>query len=117
MAQVPLYDYASGVTGLRELLSREPALDGIFAASDAVAAGALEALREAGWPVPTEVGVVGFDDSSWARRTQPPLSTVHQPANDIGCRAADLVLRQLRGETIEPGGVILPTPIVWRDSA
>nr|MDT0660402.1 LacI family DNA-binding transcriptional regulator [Micromonospora sp. DSM 115978] len=117
VVEIPLYDYASGVKGMRTLLDREPAIDGVFGASDAVAAGALEALREAGRTVPADVGVVGFDDSSWAQRTQPPLSTVHQPAKEIGARAADLVLRQLRGERPEPGGVFLPTPIVWRASA
>ncbi|GAB7036705.1 MULTISPECIES: LacI family DNA-binding transcriptional regulator [Catenuloplanes] len=115
VAEVPLYDYASGVKGMRELLSREPAIDGVFAASDAVAAGALEALRDAGRSVPTEVGLVGFDDSSWALRAQPPLSTVHQPAREIGAVAADLVLRQIRGEHPDP--VVLPSPIIWRTSA
>ena len=77
---MPLYDYTYGVKGMRVLLDREPAIDGVFAASDAVAAGALEVLRETGRSVPGDVGIVGFDDSSWALRTQPPLSTVHQPA-------------------------------------
>jgi DNA-binding LacI/PurR family transcriptional regulator len=116
VAEVPLYDYAHGVKGMRILLDREPAIDGVFAASDAVAAGALEALREAGRTVPGDVGVVGFDDSSWAVRTQPPLSTVHQPAREIGQNAAELVLRQVRGTEVA-GSVLLDTPIVWRDSA
>nr|WP_246595496.1 substrate-binding domain-containing protein [Actinoplanes auranticolor] len=77
----------------------------------------MEVLREAGRSAPADIGVVGFDDSSWALRTQPPLSTVHQPAREIGRNAADLVLRQLRGEEPAPGNVLLPTPIVWRDSA
>jgi DNA-binding LacI/PurR family transcriptional regulator len=117
VAEVPLYDFACGAKGMRTLLEREPDIDGVFAASDAVAAGALEALREAGRTVPSDVGVVGFDDSSWASRTRPLLSTVHQPADDIGARAADMVLRQLRGEQIPQRGVLLPSPIVWRDSA
>jgi DNA-binding LacI/PurR family transcriptional regulator len=117
VAEVPLYDYASGVKGMRELLAREPRIDGVFAASDAVAAGAMEVLREAGRSAPADVGVVGFDDSSWAVRTQPPLSTVHQPAREIGRHAAELVLRQLRGEEPPPGNVLLPTPVVWRESA
>ncbi|MDQ0364278.1 DNA-binding LacI/PurR family transcriptional regulator [Catenuloplanes indicus] len=115
VAEVPLYDYASGVKGMRELLTREPAIDGVFAASDAIAAGALEALRDAGRAVPGEVGLVGFDDSSWALRAQPSLSTVHQPAREVGAVAADLVLRQIRGEHPQP--VVLPSPVVWRDSA
>lgn len=117
VAQVALYEYTSGVEGMRVLLEREPHIDGVFAASDSIAAGALQVLREAGRVVPDDVGIVGFDDSSWAQRTQPSLSTVHQPATEIGSRAAELVLRQLRGESVEPGGVLLPTPVVWRNSA
>jgi DNA-binding LacI/PurR family transcriptional regulator len=117
VAEVPLYDFSCGIKGMQELLAREPAIDGVFAASDAVAAGALDALRAAGRAVPADVGVVGFDDSSWAVRTQPQLSTVHQPAYEIGSHAAGLVLRQLRGDPPEQDGLLLPTPIVWRGSA
>lgn len=117
VATVPLYAYAAGVAGMHELLQRCPDIDGVFAASDAVAAGALEALRDAGRTVPGDVGIVGFDDSAWARRAQPPLSTVHQPAAGLGAGAAELVLQQLRGEDTPVGGLILQTPIVWRTSA
>lgn len=117
VVDVPHYDYGSGVKGMQALLERDPAIDGVFAASDAIAAGALDALREAGRSVPGDVGVVGFDDSSWAVRCQPPLSTVHQPAKELGSCAALLVLRQLSGEHVDPGGQFLPTPIVWRESA
>jgi DNA-binding LacI/PurR family transcriptional regulator len=117
VAEVPHYDYGSGVKGMRLLLEREPGIDGVFAASDAIAAGALETLREAGRSVPGEVGLVGFDDSTWAVRSQPQLSTVHQPAKEIGAVAAQMILRQLKGEQPSPAGQLLPTPIIWRDSA
>ncbi|HSP76244.1 MAG TPA: substrate-binding domain-containing protein [Cryobacterium sp.] len=117
VARVPLYTFTDGARGMLELLERDPLIDGVFAASDAVAAGAMEALRHAGRSVPGDVGVVGFDDSSWALRTQPHLSTVHQPAFGLGERAAECVLGQLRGEEQPAGGILLETPIVWRDSA
>ncbi|GIH02488.1 LacI family transcriptional regulator [Rhizocola hellebori] len=117
VAEVPLYDYSNGVKGMRVLLDREPLLDGVFAASDAVAAGALEVLREAGRTVPGDVGIVGFDNSSWAMRTQPPLSTVHQPAREIGQNAAELVLNQVRGTEPAARSILLDTSVVWRDSA
>jgi len=117
VAHVPLYAFSAGVDGMRRLLEREPDLDGVFAASDAVAAGALEALRQAGRSVPGDVGVVGFDDSAWAQRCDPPLSTVHQPAAGLGEAAAESVLGQLRGEEPDLGGILLDTPIVWRASA
>jgi len=112
-----LYAHSSGVEGMRELLRRAPDVDGVFAASDAMAAGVLDVLREAGRSVPGDVGVVGFDDSAWATRAQPPLSTVHQPAGDLGREAAESVLAQIRGEAVESTGTFLETHIVWRDSA
>jgi len=117
VATVPLYTYADGRDGMRALLAQDPLIDGVFAASDVIAAGALNALREAGRSVPGDVGIVGFDDSAWALRCQPLLSTVRQPANGLGQRAAESVLSQLRGEPAELGGMLLDTEIVWRDSA
>ena len=114
---IPLYEFSSGVAAMQELLRREPQIDGVFAASDAVAAGAMSALRAAGRTVPRDVGIVGFDDSTWALRTKPQLSTVHQPAQGLGEAAAASVLSQLRGEPVTPGGILLGTPIVWRESA
>lgn len=117
VARVALYDYSCGADGMRTLLDRAPDIDGVFAASDAVAAGAMHVLRGAGRTIPDDVGVVGFDDSSWAQRTDPPLSTVHQPAKELGARAADLVLSQINGDHAGSSGVFLPTPVVWRESA
>ena len=117
MESVPLYSYSAGRDAMQALLDRAPDIDGVFAASDAVAAGALETLRELGRRVPEDVGLVGFDDSAWARRCQPALSTVHQPAGGLGRAAAESVLAQIRGELPELGGILLESPVVWRESA
>ena len=115
--EAPLYSYAEGAAAMTRLLARAPDIDGVFGASDAVAAGAMLALRQAGRRVPEDVGVVGFDNSSWATRTTPPLSTVDQPAEGLGAAAAAAVLAQLRDDQRPRAGIILPTPVVWRDSA
>lgn len=115
--RVPLYSYSDGQAGMRALLERAPDIDGVFASSDAVAAGAMDVLHAAGRAIPADIGVVGFDDSSWALRCDPPLSTVHQPATELGRAAAESVLRQLRGEDPEVGGRVLECPVVWRGSA
>lgn len=116
VAKVSQFSFDAGLAGMRELLDTCSTLDAVFAASDAVAAGALSVLQQAGYRVPEDVAVIGFDDSVWAQRTHPPLSTVRQPASELGAQAAELVLAQLRGEEISPGGVYLETSIVWRDS-
>lgn len=115
VVEFPLYTYASGLEGMQQLLRRAPDLDGVFAASDAVAAGAMTALHEAGRRVPEDVGIVGFDDSSWALRCRPQLSTVRQPADLLGSAAAELVLAQLRGQPSPPR--VLETTVMWRGSA
>lgn len=115
--EVPLYSYADGAAGMARLLERAPDIDGVFAASDAVAAGAIWALREAGRRVSEDVGVVGFDNSTWASRTTPQLSTVDQPAEGLGAAAATSVLAQLQSDQRSREGIILDTPVVWRDSA
>ncbi|MEW2012812.1 MULTISPECIES: LacI family DNA-binding transcriptional regulator [Microbacterium] len=114
---VPLYSYSDGQAGMRALLERAPDIDGVFASSDAVAAGAMDVLQAAGRRIPEDIGIVGFDDSSWALRCDPPLSTVHQPADRLGRAAAESVLRQLRGEAPDAGGHVLECPVVWRGSA
>ena len=110
------YSYSAGRDAAHALLDRAPDLDGLFAASDAVAAGAMEALRSAGRAIPEDIAVVGFDDSGWARRTAPALSTVRQPARELGAEAARLVLRRLSGDPV-PSEVQLECEVVWRDSA
>lgn len=114
---IPLYSRTSGVEGMRELLRRAPDVDGVFASSDAIAAGAMDVLREHGRSVPGDVGIVGFDDSDWAMRCQPPLSTVRQPADLLGREAASVVLGLVDGIAPASLGTMLPTEIAWRDSA
>ncbi|MHA7261620.1 LacI family DNA-binding transcriptional regulator [Arthrobacter sp. TMN-37] len=115
VVEYPLYTYAAGFEGMQKLLRRDPSIDGVFAASDAVAAGAMTALQEAGRRVPEDIGIVGFDDSSWALRCRPQLSTVRQPAGLLGSTAAELVLAQLMGMPSPPR--VLETVVMWRGSA
>jgi DNA-binding LacI/PurR family transcriptional regulator len=117
VARQDLYSYRSGVEAMHELLDRCPQIDGVFAASDVVAAGALETLRSRGRHVPEDVGVVGFDDSAWALRCSPPLSTVRQPAHLLGRIAGERVIRAIDRGPDDDAGTILPTSIVWRASA
>jgi DNA-binding LacI/PurR family transcriptional regulator len=106
-----------GAKAMRSLLEQWPDLDAVFAASDLMATGAMTVLREAGRVIPDDVAVVGFDDSMLAPATVPPLTTVRQAVEELGQWMAELLLAQLRGETVPPGGQILPTRLVVRESA
>ncbi|MEN3613242.1 LacI family DNA-binding transcriptional regulator [Plantactinospora sp. ZYX-F-223] len=106
----------SGAVAMRQLLAEEPRLDAVFVASDLMAHGALRTLREAGRRVPEDVAVIGFDDIELAGYTDPPLSTVRQPIQDLGRTMTRQLLRLAAGERIEPA-VLLPTELVLRASA
>jgi DNA-binding LacI/PurR family transcriptional regulator len=107
---------AGGQAATAALLARLPAIDGLFAASDLMALGALDAMRAAGRHVPDDVAVVGFDDSELARTAEPPLTTVRQPIEQLGAEMAQLLLAQL-DEGAPPTGVVLRTELVVRSSS
>jgi len=106
----------SGERAMTELLERDPGVDGVFAANDLMAVGALRVLRAAGRRVPDDVAVVGYDDVELAMLTEPALSTVHQPVPRQASTMTDLLLRQIGGDP--PGDpVLLPVELVHRDSS
>ncbi|GGX18333.1 LacI family DNA-binding transcriptional regulator [Streptomyces lomondensis] len=105
----------SGSAAMAVLLANHPDLDGVFAANDNMAAGALRTLREAGRAVPADVAVVGFDDLTVARVADPPLTTVHQPITALGREMARMLVTLINGQ--DPTPLILPTRLVTRSSA
>ncbi|HET6215289.1 MAG TPA: LacI family DNA-binding transcriptional regulator [Micromonosporaceae bacterium] len=111
------FSEASGAAAMRRLLDARPDLDAVFAASDLMAAGALRVLRETGKKVPDDVAVVGFEDSAVAMQTDPLLTTVHQPVEEMGRQMARLLVATIRGEPADPPYVLLDTHLVPRASA
>ncbi|MFK8911987.1 LacI family DNA-binding transcriptional regulator [Streptomyces sp. YS-3] len=99
------------------LLDREPGLDAVFAASDVMAAGARQILRERGRRVPEDVALIGFDDSAIARHMEPPLTSVRQPIEEMGRAMTDLLLTQIAAGERAGTQLVLPTELVVRSSA
>lgn len=79
-------------------LVRDGLPDAIFCGNDAMALGALAALREAGIDVPGQVRVVGYDDIDGTAWSAPPLTTVRQPFGDLGALCMEVMLRAIDGE-------------------
>ncbi|MFF7309061.1 substrate-binding domain-containing protein [Streptomyces sp. NPDC008137] len=107
----------SGRRAMAELLARHPEIDGVLAASDTTAVGALHALRAAGRRVPEDVAVIGFDDFPLAQRTEPRLTTVRQPLEDMGRAMIRLLLEDMEEPSVAYRHVILRTELQVRDSA
>jgi LacI family transcriptional regulator len=108
----------SGFDAARVMLQKRSSRPtAIFAANDAMAVGALSALRDAGVKVPKEMAVAGFDDIPLARHMSPALSSVHVPIAELGERAAERIIAALT----DPDGTptrheILRTTLVIRGS-
>ncbi|MFG1606504.1 LacI family DNA-binding transcriptional regulator [Actinoplanes sp. NPDC049265] len=107
----------SGEAAMRRLLDQYADLDAVFAASDLMAAGAMRVLRENGRRVPADVAVVGFDDSAIAGHTDPGLTSVHQPIEEMGEEMVRLLLAKIDGIDFDQHEVVLPTRLVPRGSA
>jgi DNA-binding LacI/PurR family transcriptional regulator len=106
-----------GAEAAERLLAAHPDIDGLFVASDLMAAGALRVLAAAGRRVPDDVAVIGYDDLGVAERTDPPLTTIRQPLGDMAEQATRLLLEQVDGEREANAiRVIFPPTLVERAS-
>ena len=105
----------NGHTAALQMLHEGVRPSAIFAANDAVAIGAMEALLLQGLKIPQRVSVVGFGNIPLAGYCQVPLTTVRQPKRALGAAAMDLMLRLLRGEPVI--SALLPAELVIRASS
>ncbi|OLP60878.1 LacI family transcriptional regulator [Xaviernesmea oryzae] len=95
----------------------QEAPDAIFCGNDQIARGVVDALRERGLKVPTDVSIVGFDN--WeivAAQMRPPLTTVDMELRELGRQAGLTVLALAEGRVVEPGVRTLPCRLVVRES-
>nr|WP_277209630.1 LacI family DNA-binding transcriptional regulator [Isoptericola croceus] len=105
-----------GAAAMERILAEHPDIDGVFAASDLMAAGALQVLRAHGKNVPDDVAIVGFD-ALGAERTTPRLTTVLQPVVEMVAAATSTLLDMLAGEDVHPEPRIFVPRLVEGDSA
>ena len=105
---------AGGYDAMKTLLRAKP--DGVFAASDTMAVGAMRAVREAGISIPNEIAFVGFDDLPIATLADVQLTTMRQPVVQFGIRAVELLIEMIENGTHSPHHIILETELVIRDS-
>mgnify|MGYP005836510157 FL=1 len=86
---------SSGRVATALLLDRHPDIDAIFASNDLMAAGAIQAAAQRGLRIPQELALVGYDDRYLAEALLPPLTSYAIPLNQIGQKAAYLLIDRL----------------------
>jgi alanine racemase len=108
--------FAGGLEAVQRawLAGRRPTA--VLAMSDAMAIGAIRALRDRGLSIPADVSVVGFDDIELAGTTDPPLTTIHQPIRGKGEQAVRLLLDLIAGHGQPPEHRRLATQLIVRAS-
>jgi DNA-binding LacI/PurR family transcriptional regulator len=111
------YTPRSGYHAMSQLLSRSRKPTAVFAASDSVAFGAVQAIKNAGISIPDDFAVVGFNDVPLAEYFDPPLTTVRLPAYELGRTASEWLSKLISGETLDESGLILETELIIRSSS
>lgn len=106
----------SGYEAAQDFLAMTPRPTAIFAASDQMALGVMQAVADAGLSIPEDISVAGFDNIADGLATNPPLTTVHQPISKIGKEAAHILMDLLEGRQPEPRHVVFPTELIIRQS-
>ena len=101
---------------VKEILREVPDVTAIFAASDFVAIGAINALQSEGIRVPEDISVVGFDDVPMAAQFVPKLTTIRQSSNLKGSRAAGVLIDWLETGEAPREHYIVRTNLIVRDS-
>lgn len=105
---------ASGYLAMKRLLLNRP--DAVFVASDAMAFAAMRAIQEAGFKIPADIAVVGFDDIPSAATSNPPLTTIRQPIARTGSLSAELLVDMIEHPETQTRHVVLSTELVIRSS-
>lgn len=108
---------AGGRAAMNDLLALRRRPDAVFVTNHLMTIGTLQAIDQAGLAIPTDMGVVGFDDMSWSTLLRPQLTAVAQPAYDVGAESARLLLSRLEGYAGASRLVTLPPTLVVRGSS
>ncbi len=101
---------------VQQLLSADIPPTAVFCSNDIVALSAMEGARETGLSVPEDLSVVGFDDMPLSSYVYPRLTTIYQPAYDMGRRATEILMTQTREKTCKPVQEMMDIRLVVRDS-
>lgn len=109
------YTGKAGYQRMRQWLATDSTIDGLFACSDLMAMGAIEAIRETGLIAGKDIAVVGFDDIPMAEFCSPPLTTIRQHIHEIGSTAVNNLITNIKDGTISKA--VLPVELVVRQSS
>ncbi|SES35298.1 catabolite control protein A [Salipaludibacillus aurantiacus] len=110
------YTYDSGLEAMESLLKLDERPTAIFASTDEMALGVIHGAQDAGFKVPDDFEIIGFDNTRLATMVRPTLTTVVQPMYDIGAVSMRLLTKYMNEEEVTDKVVLLPHRVEYRQS-
>jgi LacI family transcriptional regulator len=105
-----------GINGARYLMSLENPPDAIMASIDTMAIGAIKYLKSAGYSVPGDVKVIGYDNIDLCTLIEPTLTTIAQPIYRLGTEAANILINKIKGESSIKDQIVFDAELIIRES-
>ena len=110
------FEFNGGFEAMQKLLAQEQRPHAVFIGNDAMAFGAYQALYQAGLSVPQDMAIIGYDDIELARYMTPPLTTIHQPKDELGELAIDVLIHRMAQPTLQQQRLQLTPVLMERGS-
>lgn len=117
VVEAQYHEESGGFKAMEQLLSTKVPPDAIFAASDPIAIGALQAIKKHGLRIPEDVGLIGVGNARYGEYLSVPLSTVDQNRGQIGREAGSLLLHVIEHGHAKPRKILLEPKLVIRESS
>jgi LacI family transcriptional regulator, repressor for deo operon, udp, cdd, tsx, nupC, and nupG len=106
----------SGLNAAFQFCNMKERPTAIFSMNDEMAIGAMQTFKNQGIRIPEDMSVTGFDDIAYAKYSDPSLTTISQPAEEMGKMAMDMLLKVIEGEPLSQRECVLPTEFIIRKS-
>lgn len=111
------FSMTSGFKAIERILEISPRPTAILSMNDEMAIGAIQGLAKVGLSVPDDMAVTGFDGIAFAEHSTPALTTIVQPAEEMGARACEILIDQVEGNGHDDTVHVLPHKLVVRESS
>lgn len=110
------YIESDGREALKKLLTLKKPPTAVFSTNNLMTLGCIKELYSRKLSIPDDIGIIGFDDSTWAEALIPPLTTVKQPGYELGVNAAELLIKRLSNWNAHKIDVVLNPELIIRES-
>jgi LacI family repressor for deo operon, udp, cdd, tsx, nupC, and nupG len=111
------YSFEAGEKGAKELLNMEIRPTAIFCFNDDIAIGAIHEIKKHGLTVPGDISIVGFDNVRVSAYVDPPLTTIDQPAHEMGTKAVAVLLQQIKNKPLQKNRETVQFNLLERSSS